>query len=196
MKIIKMKKLIIFLGATWMSMQTAYATEAYEQLLENLPEVIEEIQKRNESIEKQIRSLSGETVTEASNDTNNATDTAHYANQKREYYQPYQAGVRDPFTPTSAIEFAPSGANFTQLSPTESVMSMPKLTLKGVTYKDNPTNSIALLDVAGDGVHMVRIGDEISINPMNPQEVLKIRKINRLSLVVEFGTLGDLIIVR
>jgi hypothetical protein len=43
---------------------------------------------------------------------------------------------------------------------------------------------------------MVRVGDEISFNPAMPTQVVKVIKISRLNVVVEVGTLGDLIVVR
>jgi hypothetical protein len=54
------------------------------------------------------------------------------------------------------------------------------------------------LEVEGGGkqIHMVKIGDEIAFDRTDPGLVFKIREINRLSVIVEVGTLGDMIIVR
>jgi len=110
-------------------------------------------------------------------------------------------GVRDPFAITQEIallsqenqsspgayanhDFKSSGLAFT----------LPKLTMKGVVFKKQ--DPIALLEIGGNGVYMVRVGDEISFNPAMPKQVIKVKKISRLNVIVEVGTLGDLIVVR
>jgi len=110
-------------------------------------------------------------------------------------------GVRDPFAITQEIallsqenqtsqsayanhDFKSSGLAFT----------LPKLTMKGVVFKKQ--NPIALLEIGGNNVYMVRVGDEISFNPAMPKQVIKVKKISRLNVIVEVGTLGDLIVVR
>ena len=57
---------------------------------------------------------------------------------------------------------------------------------------------VALLEVGGSDkqIHMVKIGDEIAFDRNDPSLVFKIRSIDRLSVIVEVGTLGDVIIVR
>ncbi|QUM89181.1 hypothetical protein HWV03_10410 [Moritella sp. 36] len=114
-------------------------------------------------------------------------------------------GVRDPFSMTKSLakltepdksvaqDTSYAGYDFKN---SEFSMSLPKLTLKGVVFKKNIEEPLALLDIGGHGVHMVRIGDEIGFNPALPKQVLKIKKISRLNVIVEVGTLGDLIVVR
>jgi hypothetical protein len=73
---------------------------------------------------------------------------------------------------------------------------MPRLKLKGIVRDEATNESFALLDVGGQDVHLVRVGDEISFNPADPKQVIKIMKIAPSNLIVEVGTLGDLILVR
>ena len=118
----------------------------------------------------------------------------------------YMNGVRDPFSATKVIidaskddpsldggDGAYSGYDFK--SPGLAV-KLPKLSLKGVVYKSSKSDPLALLDVSGHGVYMVRLEDEIGFSSADPSQVIKIKKINRLNIVVEVGTLGDLIVVR
>lgn len=118
----------------------------------------------------------------------------------------YINGVRDPFSATKIIidasrddssldggDGAYSGYDFK--SPGLAV-KLPKLSLKGVVYKSSKSDPLALLDVSGHGVYMVRLEDEIGFSSADPSQVIKIKKINRLNIVVEVGTLGDLIVVR
>ena len=114
-------------------------------------------------------------------------------------------GVRDPFSMTKSLaKLTEPEISLAQDTPyagvdfknSEFSMTLPKLTLKGVVFKKNIEEPLALLDIGGHGVHMVRIGDEIGFNPASPKQVLKIKKISRLNVIVEVGTLGDLIVVR
>ena len=114
-------------------------------------------------------------------------------------------GVRDPFSMTKSLaKLTKPEISVAQDTPyagydfKNSAFSttLPKLTLKGVVFKKNIKEPLALLDIGGHGVHMVRIGDEIGFNPASPKQVLKIKKISRLNVIVEVGTLGDLIVVR
>jgi len=114
-------------------------------------------------------------------------------------------GVRDPFSMTKSLaKLTEPEISVAQDTPyagvdfknSEFSMTLPKLTLKGVVFKKNIEEPLALLDIGGHGVHMVRIGDEIGFNPASPKQVLKIKKISRLNVIVEVGTLGDLIVVR
>jgi 4-hydroxyphenylpyruvate dioxygenase-like putative hemolysin len=67
----------------------------------------------------------------------------------------------------------------------------PAMSLKGLVNE-----TLALLEIAGAGVYMVREGDTISLNKTGENIVIKIEKIDLLSLNVKVGTLQELIIVR
>ncbi|MBC8412814.1 MAG: hypothetical protein ISR96_02120 [Nitrospira sp.] len=161
----------------------AYAEESDpgRALMEKLPTLMNTMNDHYGELEKYMRK-------QGANDDTRApiTDT----------HKPYNREVRDPFTVTPEMETAIAYGSAPLFRAAPETVRIPKLTLRGITYKDTPDDSIALLEVAGSGVYMVRAGDQISISPAGPEEVIKIQKMDRLSIVVEVGTLGGMIIVR
>jgi len=164
----------------------------------NLLNIIEE---RNEILKKRVI-IGSEDGLSNSEPINTTKDVASSDNNSFAFLN----GIRDPFTATKKIidtgndgassnddDGAYSGYDFR--SPGLAI-KLPKLSLKGVVYKQSKSDPLALLDVAGYGVYMVRLEDEIGFNPADPSQVIKIKKINRLNIIVEVGTLGDLIVVR
>ena len=74
-------------------------------------------------------------------------------------------------------------------------VKVPKLLFKG--YIDRGDSSpMALLQIAGNRVHLVKEGDEINVDPANPRQAIRITKISRLSITVETGTLGQMKVLR
>lgn len=67
----------------------------------------------------------------------------------------------------------------------------PSMTLRGLI-----DNRLALLEVEGAGVYLVREGDTLSLSRQGQNTVMKIEKIDRLSLMVKMGTLEEVIVVR
>jgi hypothetical protein len=67
----------------------------------------------------------------------------------------------------------------------------PDMALKGIV-----NGGMALLEVQGSGVFLVRAGDTISLSRQGRNTVMKIEKIDRLSLMVKVGTLEEIIVVR
>ena len=55
---------------------------------------------------------------------------------------------------------------------------------------------MALIQIGGKRIHMVREGDEINIDPTQPRNAIRITKISRLSLTVETGILGTVRVLR
>ncbi len=117
--------------------------------------------------------------------------------------QPQSAAIkRDPFAPSQKI-LTSMVSTYTDNSRSAFVSSgvltkLPPLKLRGVVKPDGENTVVALLEVGGSGkqIHMVKIGDEIAFDRNDPSLVFKIRAIDRLSVIVEVGTLGDVIIVR
>ena len=112
-------------------------------------------------------------------------------------------GIRDPFAVTQEIAVLNQAGQTAQgayasrsFKSSSLAFNLPKLTMKGVVFKAQEKLPIALLEIGGIGVYMVRVGDEFSFNPAIPTQVIKVIKISRLNVVVEVGTLGDLIVVR
>ena len=54
----------------------------------------------------------------------------------------------------------------------------------------------AILEVDGAGVHIVRRGDTVGLHRLGSNAVLKVLSVDRLSVVVEVGSLGQVIVVR
>lgn len=79
------------------------------------------------------------------------------------------------------------GPQFTPLQNAE----MPTLVMRGIV-----SGGLALLDVEGHGVYLVREGDTLSLNRQGQNTVIKIEKIDHLSLMVKIGTLNEMIVVR
>jgi len=74
-------------------------------------------------------------------------------------------------------------------------VNVPNLLFKG--YIDRGDDSpMALLQIAGSRVHLVKEGDEINVDPANPRQAIRITKISRLSITVETGTLGQMKVLR
>ena len=110
--------------------------------------------------------------------------------------------IRDPFSPTEQIlssmvspNTADSGSTFVSSGV---LTRLPPLKLRGIVKPGDQGTVVALLEVGGGSkqIHMVKTGDEIAFDPNDPSLVFKIREIDRLSVIVEVGTLGDVIIVR
>lgn len=116
-------------------------------------------------------------------------------------FDAYEEGVRNPFAMTGEIAQLADrdnqpGTGYIKQTFTDLGAPLPKLTLKGVVFKESQPDPIALLEIAGFGVYMVKVGDKVSIDPRDPKKVIQIKQISRLNVIVEVGTLGDLIIVR
>ncbi len=195
----KIYLLIVFLCSFFQSSfaQSVDIGDAKDQVF-NLLNIIEE---RNEILKKRFPNV-----------TEDAQSNSELINTTKDVASPdtsslaFLNGIRDPFSATKKIidtgddgassvdgDGAYSGYDFR--SPGLAV-ELPKLSLKGVVYKQSESDPLALLDVAGHGVYMVRLEDEIGFNFSDPSQVIKIKKINRLNIVVEVGSLGDLIVVR
>jgi len=115
----------------------------------------------------------------------------------------FPQGVRDPFAIPSLLlqslvaEQNNNGKNLSSNSNffRNSQLPLPKIKLKGVLHHQNNPSPLAIV-LLNEETYMVREGDEIGFNIAEPSQVIKIKKINRLSLLVAIGTLGELVIVR
>ncbi len=111
--------------------------------------------------------------------------------------------MRDPFSEPQGAQTSEGeglgiintfGSGFRR-SPDSSV-KVPKLLFKGFVDRGRNAPPMALIQIAGKRVHMVKEGDEININPANPRHAIRITKISRLSITVEAGTLGQMKVLR
>ncbi len=113
-------------------------------------------------------------------------------------------GIRDPFAvPSILLESLASERNkkeqmlssSTYAFSNTSLLKMPKIKLKGVVHRKGSSEPLAIVLLNNES-YMVREGDELGFNPSEPSKIIKIKKIRRLSVLVEVGTLGALVIVR
>lgn len=108
---------------------------------------------------------------------------------------------RDPFTP-SPLMYQIRGTELDRFSsvgtfnPNGAIAAdIPDMRLRGFVA-DDTEKMLALLEVVGRGVFMVREGDEININPRRPSEAIRITSITRLGVTVETGTIGKIRILK
>lgn len=116
----------------------------------------------------------------------------------------YEAGapiIRDPFNATNnagGINGMQNRFGNSTFLPDADKQKIPSLKLKGVINPNQKANGdlLALLQVNKKDVYMVKVGDEISYDPSNPTAAIKIMSITRLSVQVQVGNLGNILIVR
>ena len=109
--------------------------------------------------------------------------------------------MRDPFTTSermyaevgnqSALK-AGSGQGFV---PGYGPQSVPKMQLKGFVNK-GAKKTTALLEVQGAGVYLVSEGDEIGLQAIGQNSVLKIIKVDANGVRVQSGQVNQVIVVR
>lgn len=110
--------------------------------------------------------------------------------------------IRDPFATSVTINRRLNAAapqqfgNAQQFQPAVGLQRLPKLKVRGIVSRNKGEAPLALLEVGNDTVHLVRAGDEISFSAGDPSQVIRIQSIKRLSVVVEVGSLRDVVVVR
>jgi hypothetical protein len=114
--------------------------------------------------------------------------------------KPPAAGTgRDPFAPTRLLRPNPPGTatepGAAEFLPATTLEPVPVLVLRGFAQVGNKP-PVALLDVQGEGVFLVREGDTISLQHGRTSTVLKVKKLTRGTATVEIGTLGRVVVVR
>jgi len=111
--------------------------------------------------------------------------------------------IRDPFSP-SRLMYEQAGTMTNRDSDifgfqpaSENVdIEIPKMRLRGFITPEGSQEQLALLEITGSGVYMVREGDEINIDPRRPANAIRISEISRLSVTIETGTLGRVRVLR
>ena len=105
--------------------------------------------------------------------------------------------LKDPFANSPAILRAaganPDGSQI--FYPGVVAPTAPVMRLRG-QVRDNKGNAIALLELDKDGTYTVREGDTISLQGKGQFSAVKIKAITRQSLMVEFGSMGQVMIIR
>lgn len=111
--------------------------------------------------------------------------------------------IRDPFSPSRLMyEQAGTMSNIDmdvfgfRPSADDADIKIPKMRLRGFITPEGSQEQLALLEIGGNGVFMVRVGDEINIDPTQPANAIRISEISRLSVTIETGTLGRIRVLR
>lgn len=105
---------------------------------------------------------------------------------------------RNPFAPSRrsmALVGAGAGPS-TQFRSNNTAGRLPRLKLKGLVQARGGTEVTALLEVEKVGVYVVHKGDIIGLPNGGSDSVIKVNEITPLSILVEVGSLGQLVIVR
>ncbi|WP_319381311.1 hypothetical protein [Thiomicrorhabdus sp.] len=128
-------------------------------------------------------------------------DVASSALQDRQWSYSPEAS-RDPFALTPRLMRSKRSAagrkpaqteySFTRLT---TDIKLPKLSLRGLIIKSE-NDKAAVLEVGSLGTYIVREGDTVSIPDGGFNNVIKVTRIDRLSLLIEVGKLGEVIVVR
>lgn len=105
-----------------------------------------------------------------------------------------QPEKRDPFAVTGRLLQAASNDQSALFSPLPQAGKIPPMHLRGL-IRDGDGGLAALLEI-NKAIHIVRDGDTVGLHDLGINTVIRIRKINRLNIIVETGTLGQMIIVR
>ncbi|ABK98447.1 hypothetical protein Ppro_0817 [Pelobacter propionicus DSM 2379] len=106
---------------------------------------------------------------------------------------------RDPFSVTNRVRtqserppaFSPYGS---EEGSVEQARTMPKMRLRG-HLRGTDGRIAALLEIEGAGVYIVRERDTVGLHELGIDTAIRIKKINRLNMLVEAGSLGRMIIV-
>lgn len=108
---------------------------------------------------------------------------------------------RDPFTTSDkmygevGIQSAQKASTYQGFVPAYTTQYIPKMRLKGFVTKGTK-NSVALLEIENAGVYMVKEGEEIGLQALGQNTVLKILKIDSNTLKVQSGQINQVIVVR
>jgi len=104
----------------------------------------------------------------------------------------------DPFSLEGIIETPPEvAAPGPDFQPAERRPArLPELNLRGIGRMSGDIEPTVLLEVGGLGLFIVREGDTISLQNLPGDNVLRILEINDISVTVEAGSFGELIVVR
>lgn len=112
--------------------------------------------------------------------------------------------MRDPFSEPQTLKERGESKGINELISnfgkgfrrTAEDIEVPELLFKGYVDRGEGLPPMALIQISGKRVHMVKVGDEINIDPSNPRHAIRITNISRLSITVEAGRLGQMKVLR
>lgn len=106
----------------------------------------------------------------------------------------------DPFSPTEVFQ-NPTGqsteARQRRFVPAANRPSrLPELRLRGIARGVGDASPTVLLEIEGYGTYIVTEGDTISLQNLPAENVIRIREITKISVIIEAGSFGELIVIR
>lgn len=163
---------------------------AYDPLMENLPAVLDRVREHNEPL-KQALEPPGFQDQAASR-----TVETPSAGGDRETFRVSPEAIpqlrRDPFQ----ISYLMQQKAHQKGTGEARFVAVPGVRTPAMSLKGLVNNRLALLEVEGAGVYLVREGDTLSLHKTGEHLVIKIDKIDALSLNVRVGALEEIIVVR
>ncbi len=182
-------------------------------IIDQVKKVIGTLSESRELKEKSMENYNENDITEQINRSVDNFDLSQYTEKASNFLRNNLQGfsmnvraddiastIRDPFNLSNqAGNNRSSGLGFgSSFLPDINNTKIPMLKVKGIIYSESRQEEdlLALLEVGKDEVHMVRVGDEISYNHMDPNAAIKIINISRLTVTVQAGRLGNILIVR
>ncbi|MEY8252236.1 MAG: hypothetical protein RPR91_07620 [Colwellia sp.] len=170
------------------------STSAYKEIMEKLPTVLDYLKDHKNALRAK-----GVDVQDASYDAGKPIEEI-----KKKLEQPFRRVFnsafqkRDPFANSQRMhERLQSGDSAGAFSfRAQPNAYIPGLKLRGILDGESEDERLGLIEVASEGVFLVREGDTFSVRSAGSNVVVLVKEINNLSLMVEMGTLGEVIIVR
>ena len=209
-----MLKKYIFLFCSLFIYQNLYAEgfDVIDKVKQALNSVTETKELKEKSTDKYIKQNTNQdnSLLDQINQTIDNFEIGDYANQLKEAAvdsipdinfkdNSSVISMRDPFNLSSQMGSQRSGGfNFNSSFLPTNTSKIPSLKLRGVITPSSgkPGDLLALLEIDDKEVYMVRVGDEISYDPGKPNAAIKIININRLTVTVQAGSLGNVLVVR
>lgn len=133
------------------------------------------------------------------NQVNNEESTDELVKASRDILdklsKPVDLTTRDPFSVSETVAIGSESVGGYEFYPSEGANLLPKLRLRGYIGDEDDT-PVALLDIENHGIFLVRKGDTVGLQIGGRNTVLKIKDITKLSVLVEVGTIGQVVIVK
>lgn len=104
-------------------------------------------------------------------------------------------GTRDPFATTGSMRDRAADASGSPRFVASSGSGLPRLSLRGYAEPRGKA-PVALIEVEGQGVYVVRSGDTVGLTVGGKSSILKVVALEASSARVEAGSLGQVIVVR
>ena len=109
-----------------------------------------------------------------------------------------ETGRDDPFSLDGISQTRPEVAPETAFRPSDARPDkLPEMTLRGIGRMNGDDVPTALIDIKGHGLFIVTENDTVSLQSLSESNnVLRIVEITDISVTVEAGSFGELIVVR